>query len=40
MSNKIYAERHERQFKHNYTKSIDCSQMIKDFNIECLTLNY
>ncbi len=40
MSNKIHADRDERQFKYSYTKSIDCTQMIKDFNIECLTLNY
>jgi len=40
MSNKIIASEEERAFKFQYTKSIDCTQMMRTFNTECNTLNY
>ena len=40
LSNKIAANEEERKFKFQYTKSIDCTKMMRDFNVECLTLNY
>ena len=40
MSNKILATEEERVFKFQYTKSIDCTKMMRAFNTECHTLNY
>ena len=34
------AAEEERKFKFQFTKNIDCTSMMKEFNIECHTLNY
>lgn len=39
-ANQIRANEEERIFKFQFTKNIDCTSMMKDFNTECHTLNY
>ena len=34
------AAEEERIHKFKYTKTIDCQEMMRSFNLECLTLNY
>jgi len=34
------ADEEERVHKFKETKSIDCSQLMRQFNVQCLTLNY
>lgn len=38
--NEIEAAEEERVHKFKYTKGIDCSKMMRQFNVEALTLNY
>ena len=39
-STRIMAAEEERIHKFKYTKTIDCKEMMRSFNLECLTLNY
>ena len=39
-STRIMAAEEERVHKFKYTKTIDCKEMMRSFNLECLTLNY
>jgi len=38
--NRNYAALLEKEYKFKSTKSINCRELMKNFNLECLKLNY